>query len=675
MVTLFRSLCWSAGLWLWLLAAPALAQEAGDKADVRVIIDISGSMKQNDPDNLRRPALDLLINLIPEGSQAGVWTFGQYVNMLVPHQVVNAAWRKQAAAQVQKVNSVGLFTNIGGALERAHQDGGPAQPGYRTNIILLTDGMVDISRAPEDNLKEWRRIVDQVLPSLQGQQVKIHTVALSDKADRDLMNALSLSTDGIVAVADNAEDLARIFMQALAQSAPVDELPLTENSFLVDSSIEEFTALIFRAKPDQQTRLLAPDKQYYQADTQDQYLRWHRAPDHDLVTLAQPIEGEWKVLADLDPDSKITIVTNLRLLVKPMGNNLFVGEQAELQFLLQEQDKTLADARFLRLLAIGAQLERAGETLWSETLSDALPPGDGIYRRTISGFDQEGDYLLTLRIDGGSFKREFKHRFAVRGPFAVSLQTGEDGSRLLQVSANGQSLDRARTQVVAKVREPGGRASIQPLVLGQTDQWELLLKPEAQGNYQVDLRISAMDLKGAGFEHQPEPVRFRHPEGDDPFTGSADPLDLPAPAEPVVDAPDVAQQPEPSAPEPSAQAEAPPAQPEAEGDQWVLYGALAAGNLLILALAWFAYRVIMGKNQEAEAEADDEPVPAGNKPVSALDDLAASRKTLADDLMAPLDDMADAIDLEDDAATDLPLDTGSEFSLDDLAPDKDRKDS
>ena len=60
-----------------LLAATAGAQQpAAKKApDVRVIIDISGSMKLNDPQNLRRPALELLVRLFPAGAKAGVWTF------------------------------------------------------------------------------------------------------------------------------------------------------------------------------------------------------------------------------------------------------------------------------------------------------------------------------------------------------------------------------------------------------------------------------------------------------------------------------------------------------------------------------------------------------------------------------------------------------------------------
>ena len=65
------------------LPLPATAQEADDvqlpgQSDVRIVVDISGSMKDTDPTNLRQPAVRLLARLLPEGATAGVWTFGQY---------------------------------------------------------------------------------------------------------------------------------------------------------------------------------------------------------------------------------------------------------------------------------------------------------------------------------------------------------------------------------------------------------------------------------------------------------------------------------------------------------------------------------------------------------------------------------------------------------------------
>ena len=57
-----------------LLLVPYASHAAGEVDDIRILIDVSGSMKQNDPANLRIPALKLINGLIPSGSRAGVWT-------------------------------------------------------------------------------------------------------------------------------------------------------------------------------------------------------------------------------------------------------------------------------------------------------------------------------------------------------------------------------------------------------------------------------------------------------------------------------------------------------------------------------------------------------------------------------------------------------------------------
>src|SRR5688572_15232392 len=113
-------------------------------ADVRLVIDVSGSMKKNDPQNLRKPAMELLVKLLPDDSRAGVWAFGQSVNLLVPHKIVNSAWREDATGKAAGINSVAMFTNIGAALEQAAYDIGTNEKTFRNNIIILTDGMVDI---------------------------------------------------------------------------------------------------------------------------------------------------------------------------------------------------------------------------------------------------------------------------------------------------------------------------------------------------------------------------------------------------------------------------------------------------------------------------------------------------------------------------------------------------
>ena len=93
---------------------------AQDKIDdIRVVIDVSGSMKKTDPSNLRVSALKLLNGLIPNGAKAGVWTFGRYVNMTVKWGTVNDKWRKLADIGAEEIHSNALFTNIESALARA----------------------------------------------------------------------------------------------------------------------------------------------------------------------------------------------------------------------------------------------------------------------------------------------------------------------------------------------------------------------------------------------------------------------------------------------------------------------------------------------------------------------------------------------------------------------------
>ena len=75
--------------------------------DLRIIVDISCSMKKTDTHNLRRSAVRLLAGLIPDGSRSGIWNFGKQVNMSVKIGTVNDAWRELAREQSKKINSVG----------------------------------------------------------------------------------------------------------------------------------------------------------------------------------------------------------------------------------------------------------------------------------------------------------------------------------------------------------------------------------------------------------------------------------------------------------------------------------------------------------------------------------------------------------------------------------------
>lgn len=674
-----------------LLAGGAQAQ-APAPADVRLVIDVSGSMKRNDPNNLRQPAVDLLVQLLPEGSRAGVWTFGKWVNMLVPHRDVTDPWRATAQAKASEINSVGLFTNIGEALEKATFEGADGGAEFRKSIILLTDGMVDIDKSPEQNKREWRRIADEVIPRLKEAGVTVHTIALSANADTNLLNKISLATGGMAEVAHSADDLMRIFLKAFDVAAPAEQVPLTDNQFVIDSSVEEFTALIFRQNADEQTQLVGPDATVYEASKSNPDVKWHRSPDYDLITVNQPLEGEWGVKADMAPDSRVTVVSNLNLRVLPLPINVMGGQVETLSLMLQEDGKTIDRPEFLSLMKIEGAMEAGNDEFdltefWRSPIGAENPPADGIYSQVLPAFEKSGIYQLSVIVDGKTFIRQFTHQFHVRQPFGAEVkQMTIEGKNeyVLVVNSYSQDIDIPRTQVAATIETPDGRKKIRPLNPTEADTWQAILLPEKEGKYTATVKTKGFNNAGKPFEVTLAPVDFIYAAG----AGFSEEK---APFFPPEASPEPSQEPSPAPEEEGEGGDA------ASGDTgesaesippWLLYTILGLGNLVIFALGFFAFRKIMGSNDkimeeyadekvaapevEAEPELEEEPPMEDLEPVLSAPEpepipapMEVEEQDISDDLEMPEEPQAD--DLDDlDAMSDAEGGAAEEAEDDDM---------
>src|SRR5690606_16351824 len=138
------------------------------------------------PQNLRVPALELVVKLLPDGSRAGIWVFADDIEPLVPLARVDDDWRQRALAQAGQVDSAGQLTDMGEALEEVVlADDNPAQ------VIFLTDGKVDIGTNARHNSRERTRILETLLPAIEATGSRLHTIALSADADAELMAMLS----------------------------------------------------------------------------------------------------------------------------------------------------------------------------------------------------------------------------------------------------------------------------------------------------------------------------------------------------------------------------------------------------------------------------------------------------------------------------------------------------
>lgn len=394
-----------------LSAQPADDVQLPEQSDVRIIVDISGSMKDTDPENLRQPAVRLLARLLPEGATAGVWTFGQYVNMLVPHRQVTDAWREMAIQRSAQINSVALRTNLGAAIETASDDYLTDGNLSRTHFILLTDGKVDISDDPAENTAEETRILDTIVADLIKLGATFHPVALSEAADTDFLKALATDSGGRFQVADTADALNLAFLQALNTAVPQEQIPIEGNGFAVDAGVREFTALIFwgasETSATRELTLVRPDDKVVNLSEFPDNVRWAREAGYDLVTVNEPLAGEWRINGELGEGSRVTVVSDLRMVVNPLPPSFTAEEPLKLRVGFFEEGEKITNPDFLGVIEVSLSITSEDGRSGTKVLSGERPPEDGTYRDTVSRLPAAGLYTLDVVADGQTFSRKF----------------------------------------------------------------------------------------------------------------------------------------------------------------------------------------------------------------------------------------------------------------------------
>lgn len=644
--------------------------------DIRTIIDISGSMKKTDPNNLRAPAMRLLVDLLPEDSKSGVWTFGQYVNMLVKHRVIDDNWKKEAKEKSNEISSVGLFTNIGDAMNTAGYDLDRLKPEYEPFFILLTDGMVDINKDPEVNKQEQDRILKELVPKFAEAGVKLHTIALSDKADQDFLQQLSLSTGGMSTVAENSDELLKAFVRLFDQSVPSEEVPLEDNKFLIDSSIEEFTALIFRKEGSDATQLVAPDESVINANTDDPDVTWHTDDQYDLITVKRPYEGEWILQAEADPDNRVTVVSDLTLQLEEIPPTIFSGEEIDVHAWFDSADGQVKEAEFLSLLDGTLQLtNEAGKSIQKEiSVQSEGEYQHGFYEK-IRNLRRSGEFEISVLVDGKTFKRQRSHRVEVLEPFAYDVSydgVGEDSVGIVSATPLLEGLDLEKTQVIAKVKAPDDSSLIASaeLQLSQDGQkWVVQVVPaKGQGVYRVSLDLNLALDTGKQFRIKPKPFDLQLPHFPEGYIA---PQPKPEPMEtikPKMDEPKLSM-PEETTSVADVMPETEPKPEEPKEDNLFLFIMLAVLGLVASILGFLFYKLRSQKRIQEEINSEDDSEGELSAEMGELSELDTGELNTEFEETPELSEQVDSVREELERMGSVPEDGENEGVTEDTPPD------
>lgn len=493
---------------IW-FALPALA-DTNPNADVRIIIDVSGSMKQNDPQNLRSPGLRLLGGLMPGDAESGVWTFARYVNMLVPLQKADDTWRERVQQKSSEIHSHGLFTDIEQALQKATANVKVSDPAKQRSIILLSDGLVDLHQGKASSDQSRQNIINKLLPQIKQKGFRIHTIALSEDADHELLKQLSMATDGWYHQVDNADELERVFLHLFEQATQRDSVPLVDNRFTIDTSVNEMTILVFRENETDVTQLVQPDQKNQSYETHEPSVSWMQEKHFDLITIDKPMSGEWFIDGNIDPDNRVMVLTDLRMETIDLPNNILAGEQFDIVAKLTDHGKQIDRQDFLQLVTA----ELSTQPLQGEPINNKMTLNNqtATFMANLGKLFDSGQNDIVITAKSDTFERQRRQSVNVVAlPFDVTVTQLDVDTRShrLSMSADASMIDPQSLQISALLSAPDGSEFPYEVLRQSENAWQLTvadLQPETA--YQLSLQIRGKTPAGRNVFLQPKPIQL-----------------------------------------------------------------------------------------------------------------------------------------------------------------------
>ena len=513
MILCLRNRLLFAALWFLTSAPPALAAWSPDvgspsdgaRADVRFVVDVSASMGTSDPQNRRGQALSALLRLLPDDGYGGIWTFGKYVNMLVKYSQTNDLWQEVAVAHAAELGAIGVRANLVEAIDEASWDRSQDVNRQR-HLVLLTDGRVDISDAESENTAEESRLLQTLMPELVAAGFRIHTLALSARADLPLLKQLSLSTGGYHALITDPAALTEVFVRVFDVINRGASLPLAEGStFQVDPGVSELTLLHIGDPWAGSLTLVDPENRTFDRNSPRSEVLWHLDQDYEVITLENPAVGRWRLQGALPNDLRLFSYSDLQPRLVDLPGTIFPGELQTFELRMESAGETIRDEDFLKLLTVSAELHgpEGREALLVER-GDA-----GRYQVHLLGVRKQGDYELQVTVVGKTFGRLKSVPFSVRNPMVIEMHPRPNGLVMwTEVIAPG--LDHRGLRVAAKVKRPPAPAKLVPVQRMPGGLWKLGVD-EPKGLVEIELDIAGKYLNGIDFSIRTEPIRVTLP--------------------------------------------------------------------------------------------------------------------------------------------------------------------
>lgn len=194
----------------------ALAQKTGP-LDVVFVLDQSGSMKVNDPEQMVGQAVSRLIDHLRPEDAAGLVLFGSKAWVVQPLNRMAQGQREALQNFIAQIRYADAQTNFAAGIESGLSEFRSRGRSDSTQVLIfVTDGKMDTG-IPDQDVEMKARLREQLLSLARQRGVRIFSIAFTSQADLELVREMADATEGKYFQALNAAEIAVTFRQIAAE--------------------------------------------------------------------------------------------------------------------------------------------------------------------------------------------------------------------------------------------------------------------------------------------------------------------------------------------------------------------------------------------------------------------------------------------------------------------------
>ncbi|MCB0320527.1 MAG: VWA domain-containing protein, partial [Bdellovibrionales bacterium] len=475
-----------------------------ESVDAVLLLDASASMRLTDPDRLRDDGAALFLQFLKEGDRLAIVEFDSTARVLRPLTRYHPIQDPEIKDTLHEVSDTGLYTDlVAGVVEAKRLLEADPRPSSARTIILLSDGKLDPDPevATAEGLKAG--LVYTLLPELKQKGIILHTLALSEQSDKELLAQMAQATDGMSWYSESPEGIHEAFKELFLVVKKPQLVPQTSKGFRIDGEVQEATFYINKDGLEDTLTLRAPSGAMYEQGALGPGMEWFEGQEFITVTIDEPEAGMWQVIGLLENRSFATVLTNLKL-ITDWPATVTAGSERVLRARLYDDERPVVLPEMTSVTTYTFQIiptDRVSEPVARGELKDNGEDSDekaddGVFSAPVL-IETQGDYQLLLLAKAPTFERQQTLPFRVKPRLVnLSVVAVEDVSRIAVGSKIAASVDYFRVTLNPEV-ENLSNLEVQLLAKdSKKNLFDLDVKKRTDGSLRYEVPASALLEEG-----------------------------------------------------------------------------------------------------------------------------------------------------------------------------------